>query len=439
MLTAITILAVALIAASASEAPKAPFTIFSGPNQKHDILLPAAAASDGQDIGGYNGGAGCDPIQSELKLQLEAGGATFNLAKRHSPCLEGTQFFTDGASTRRVGCSMDESTVYAGMAGGAKLVLTLICMKGSWTANGLLLETNGEAGQVVTYSLKIDDSGAAHVISEDEAPALNTTCGAVLPDPDGVRRLGEGVRAANVHYHALAGRSLRYTKFADCYPGDEAMSTLSVGFTIGDKMFEGMLDSNENTARQYVNALIAKINKMFEGNFNIRIVLGHLVVKPSFNAVCADKSSGQLDKLSKWTKPSEQALWHHIDDCFWSDGSVAGLAYVGTLCGTWATGISWDSGWLGSLWKTVAHEIGHNFGGAHSFEQGQLITGGIMDYGNGYSSQGAPSIFQGEVQFNVKHRHKDICPKLKTTLPKCRRLGSGDVYLPLDERVMPRH
>ena len=40
--------------------------------------------------------------------------------------------------------------------------------------------------------------------------------------------------------------------------------------------------------------------------------------------------------------------------------------------GTWYTS---------HTWRIFAHEIGHNFGAHHSFEEGQGTTGRIMDYG----------------------------------------------------------
>ena len=68
-----------------------------------------------------------------------------------------------------------------------------------------------------------------------------------------------------------------------------------------------------------------------------------------------------------------------MDKCF--KGGVAGVAYVGTICrGARNTGVNWDTG---RQWKVFAHELGHNFGAHHSFEQGKGRTGGVMDYGDG--------------------------------------------------------
>jgi hypothetical protein len=54
-----------------------------------------------------------------------------------------------------------------------------------------------------------------------------------------------------------------------------------------------------------------------------------------------------------------------------------------------------------TTWLTFAHELGHNFGAHHSFEQGQGNTGGIMDYGNDKQINGA-------YQFNSLRR-SEIC------------------------------
>jgi hypothetical protein len=87
-------------------------------------------------------------------------------------------------------------------------------------------------------------------------------------------------------------------------------------------------------------------------------------------------------------------------DC-WNGGAI-GLANVAVLCkSSWNRGLTWYGG---STWATFAHEVGHNFGASHSFEEGQGSTGGIMDYGDG--------TLNGEFQFNSKYRKVEVCAEL---------------------------
>merc|ERR1719359_487269 len=64
-----------------------------------------------------------------------------------------------------------------------------------------------------------------------------------------------------------------------------------------------------------------------------------------------------------------------------------------------------------STWLTFAHELGHNFAGRHSFEEGQGKTGGIMDYGDGKKN--------GVYQFNTKYRKEQMCDKLNKVVGQC--------------------
>merc|ERR1740138_203031 len=90
---------------------------------------------------------------------------------------------------------------------------------------------------------------------------------------------------------------------------------------------------------------------------------------------------------------------------------TVGLAYVGTICkGGYAVGVNQMHN--AKAWLTFAHELGHNFDGAHSFEQGQGRTGGIMDYGDGK--------LNGAYQFNTRYRKGKMCRCMSSNVNNCR-------------------
>ena len=129
--------------------------------------------------------------------------------------------------------------------------------------------------------------------------------------------------------------------------------------------------------------------------------------------------SEDLNSLRAWVDKkssgwSEQGLWHLLTECYQPGGTI-GLAYVGVLCrGGYGTGVNHASG--ATAWKTVAHEIGHNFNGAHSFENGQGSTGGIMDYGDGKVN--------GVYQFNTKYRKTEMCEEVNKHVSSCKHFSS---------------
>ena len=124
--------------------------------------------------------------------------------------------------------------------------------------------------------------------------------------------------------------------------------------------------------------------------------------------------NSKLDKTRTWSSglsdsstPRNRGLWHVMSSCY-GCGTV-GLAYVGVICETrsgYNTGVSGQG--RCADWVTVAHEIGHNFGGDHSFEEGQGSTGGIMDYGDGKLS--------GIYQFNTKYRKTQMCNEVNNNI-----------------------
>ena len=163
---------------------------------------------------------------------------------------------------------------------------------------------------------------------------------------------------------------------------------------------------------------MAETNLVFREQFNVILTIGDYYVVhedvdatgaqgPEWNAPsCELTINQQLERFARWTRnagkkngpPRQHGVWHLFDDCFRQGAGLAkdswtvGLAYVGTLCRSWNAGVTYT---YQETWKTFAHELGHNFGADHSFEEGQGKTGGIMDYGDGK--------LHGEYQFNTKY------------------------------------
>jgi hypothetical protein len=75
---------------------------------------------------------------------------------------------------------------------------------------------------------------------------------------------------------------------------------------------------------------------------------------------------------------------------------------------------------IDNTWETVAHEIGHNFGAEHSFEDGVGQTGGIMDYGDG--------IYNGVHQFNTKYRKTDVCAAIDAAFTSVCSTGQVEAW-----------
>jgi len=127
-----------------------------------------------------------------------------------------------------------------------------------------------------------------------------------------------------------------------------------------------------------------------------------------------DVMYAKLDKILKLTQTGtvpKKGANHLFTGCGGRWG-ILGIAYVGTICHTrgYNTGANKIHGGS-SPWLTFAHELGHNFNGKHSFEDGQGRTGGVMDYGDGK--------LNGHYQFNTKYRKTEMCSKMNQKVNNC--------------------
>lgn len=214
--------------------------------------------------------------------------------------------------------------------------------------------------------------------------------------------------------HSEHGRDLDESKpdlWGDCYPKIASGYKLNIGIAVGNRFQKTF---GKSTVAQ-VQSMVSSANFAFRNQLNIELAVDHLYMDAGpWDEFCSIGIDKQFQAFTRWKKPSNQGLWHIIDNCLGLSGERwSGTAYRNAICRRAVnTGITYCSGRQCSRgYKTLAHEIGHNFGAGHSFEEGVRRTGGIMDYGNGF--------LDGLFQFNRKYRSTEICTALRNVIPRC--------------------
>ncbi|CAK0839376.1 unnamed protein product [Prorocentrum cordatum] len=215
-------------------------------------------------------------------------------------------------------------------------------------------------------------------------------------------------------------------QWTNCYPGEETMRTFKFGAVITSNVWRDENFQTDQEAEDWVHAMVANANMAYEPQLNIHLQMGSLVIQqthdgaPSWDqgSTCPKSINDQLWALVAWESSaanpdSTMGVWHLFDNCYQNSGFI-GLAWIGVLCYDWGynTGVTWLSrgNYAYPTWHIMAHELGHNFGAQHSFEQGQGKTGGIMDYGDGS--------LNGVYRFNDL-RKSEICGQLTAQVNSC--------------------
>merc|ERR1712187_120980 len=198
--------------------------------------------------------------------------------------------------------------------------------------------------------------------------------------------------------------------YPGCYSGDSQPHVFKVGL-VADV---AAVKKHGDRLRDLIEDTIAKTSFIYESQLNIKIEISELQIYTSSetapvyaNDDCPDIYT-QIDNFTTGANLPGGAV-HLLSGCGKGWGTV-GLAYLGTMC---IDGYSKGVNQLhnSNSWLIFAHELGHNFNGEHSFEEGQGSTGGIMDYGDG--------TLNGEYQFNTKYRKEDMCATMNARVNRC--------------------
>jgi hypothetical protein len=192
----------------------------------------------------------------------------------------------------------------------------------------------------------------------------------------------------------------------ECHPFIETITDFYIGIAVGNELYK-KYNSNGNEILKYIESILVDTNLIFNQQLGINIVARHIVIDDSndlewSNNGCTFDIFNHFNMFTKWNKPSLQGSWHLLDNCY-KPGDAIGVAYVSYICSErWASALTYEGK---TTFLTFAHEMGHNFGAHHSFEEGPGKTGGIMDYGM--------KRLDGKHQFNKQYRYNEVCNNIR--------------------------
>jgi len=203
-----------------------------------------------------------------------------------------------------------------------------------------------------------------------------------------------------------------------CYEGDGRQHVLSLGI-VADK---AAWDLYKGGLRSKIVAAVSQASFIYEQQMNIRLQIAELSIfqtakpgSPTFAGDCADSSEmasgsfmdAKLNSLASYPRPLRGA-WHLFTGC--GDGQgVIGAALRNTMCTSEAVSVSQLKAYSSVI--AFAHELGHNLGAGHSFQNGKGKTGGIMDY--------ETHEVNGVLQFNTKFSRDEMCNAIQASKPRC--------------------
>lgn len=151
------------------------------------------------------------------------------------------------------------------------------------------------------------------------------------------------------------------------------------------------------SARASIIAAFNSASSVYEESFNISLGLGQIVISEAtcptsaaaaspWNTACDGTTTigDRLSEFSQWRgqQADSFAAWSLLTTC--NTGSEIGVAWLGTLCNANSTNqtsatvsgtnVIAASSSAGSYWRTIAHELGHNYGANHDCDSSTCGT-----------------------------------------------------------------
>jgi hypothetical protein len=205
--------------------------------------------------------------------------------------------------------------------------------------------------------------------------------------------------------------------YPGCYNGDDELHVLKIGLVVD----VAAVSKHGTQLNDLIESTIAKASFIYENQMNIKLEISELRIyksdasAPSYATSRCTGVIEQLEKLQVANQLPSAAAVHVLTGCGNGYGTV-GIAFQNGVCNTKDKHGNLLNKAVNQLhnamsWTTFAHELGHNLGAEHSFEDGQGRTGGLMDYGNGK--------LDGEYQFNTKYRKNEMCTTMNFWVNGC--------------------
>mmetsp|Transcript_48059 Transcript_48059/g.112299 ORF Transcript_48059/g.112299 Transcript_48059/m.112299 type:complete len:563 (+) Transcript_48059:87-1775(+) len=212
--------------------------------------------------------------------------------------------------------------------------------------------------------------------------------------------------------------------YPGCFPEDDELHTVLVRMAADVPAYTQYGD----LVQAMVEQAVYDASFVYEQQLNVELVIDDLLIYTDAATApdwAKDCSTGTYDEFMDYkfanmfdeNKEDVIAL-QAFTGCGNGYGWV-GVAWVGTFCaifngphgvGQYNFGLNQIHG--DGAWLTFAHELGHNFGADHAFDEGQGQTGGIMDYNVG-------GIHDGVVQFNEDYSKSELCGTLTSMSSRC--------------------